>query len=190
MLKLKRVSLLVLATLLALTLVACGGGESADEAVEPDLPIEEPGYEEEEDDGYILPMPPIGELPDTDWSLYPVIVDGVGIPGSSLEMIGEDAIFPTHVSLIAVDHALGMDVFWDMQTDEVSLMGRNGFVSFVAGSANFTVDGETITLDQESVRIGDEIYVPIQFFRDVFGAGSAYFSDGNVFINTEGGDMQ
>ena len=105
-------------------------------------------------------------------------------------MVGDDAIFPTHVSLMAVDSALGMDVFWNLQTDEASFTGLNGFVMFVVGSADFIVEGETITLDQESLRIDDEIYVPIQFFRDVFGAGSAYFSGGHVFIHTEGGDME
>ena len=188
----KKVSLLLLALLFALALVACTDNESADDPIEEPPAVEDPGYEDEDDDGYILPVPPVGDLEDidTDWSLYAVIVDGVGIPGASLETVGEDEIFPTHVSLMAVDSALGMDVFWDMQTDEASLMGHNGFVTFVVGSADFVVDGEPITLEHESLRIGDEIYVPIQFFRDVFGAGNAYFSGGHVFIHTEGGDMQ
>jgi len=193
MLTFKRISLLLLALLLALTLVACGGGEPA-ESVEPDPPIAEPGYEEEEDDGYLTPVPPIGEIPDSefedaDWSVYPVIIDGVGVPGSSFEMIGDDAIFPTHVSLMAIERALGVDIFWNLQTDEVFFPGLKGNIHFFVGTTEFAVDGETIILDQESLRMGEEIYVPIQFFRDVFGASSAYFSGGNVFINTEGGDM-
>jgi len=191
MLNFKRVSLLLLALLLVFSFAACGRNTPAEEPIE-EPPIEEPGYEENGDNGYELPVPPIGEIDeeDIDWSLYPVIIDGVGVPGASLEMIGEDEIFPTHVSLIVVlERGLGVDVFWNLQTDEVFFPGLNGNVHFFAGSADFEVDGETITLGQESLRIGDEIYVPILFFRDVFGAGSAYFSGGNVFINLEGGDM-
>jgi len=184
----KKISLLLLALLLVLSLAACADGEPADEPIE-EPPVETPG---DEDDGYAIPVPPIGDLEDeddTDWSLYPVIIDGVGVPGASLETVG-DEIFPTHVSLMALERGLNIDVFWNLQTDEVFFPGLNGNIHFFAGSADFDVDGETITLDQESLRIGDEIYVPIPFFRDVFGAGSAYFSGGHVFIHTEGGDME
>jgi len=180
----KKVTLLLLALLVALAFAACTPDSPADE------PIEEPPYEENGDDGYILPVPPIGELPDDiDWSRYPVIVDGVGVSDASFEMVGDDEIFPTHVSLMPLESVLGVDVFWNMQTNEVSFQGLNGFISFVVGSADFTLDGEVITLEQESLRIDDEIYLPLAFFRDVFGAGSAYFSGGHVYIHTEGGDM-
>ena len=186
MLSFKRVSLLLLALLLALSFAACTESDPADD------PIEEPPYEEYLEDEYDIPVPPIeedlGEL-GTDWSQYAVIIDGVGVPGASLQMIGEDEIFPTHVSLMALERALNTDVFWNLETDEVFFPGLNGNIHFFAGSADFTVDGETITLAQEALRIDDELYVPIQFFRDVFGASSAYFSGGHVFIHTVGGDM-
>jgi len=185
MLTFKKVSLFLLALLLVVSFAACTGGETGEE------PIEEPPYEENGDDGYAIPVPPIGEIEDSDLDgIHAVIVDGVGIPGSSFEMIGEDAIFPTHVGLMAIEQALGADVFWNMQTGEVSLMSPNGFITFMVGSTDFYIDGEPITLAEESVRIGDEIYVPIPFFRDVFGAGSAYFEGGNVFIGMDGSDMQ
>ncbi|MCL2828864.1 MAG: copper amine oxidase N-terminal domain-containing protein [Oscillospiraceae bacterium] len=186
MLNFKKISLLLLTLLLVLSFAACADTESVPPPTpEPTpTPIEEPDYEEdeEEDNGY--------ELPDIDWGEYAVIVDGVGVPGASLETVG-DSIFPTHVSLLAVaERGFGLDVFWNVQTDEVFFPGLNGNIHFFGGSADFDVDGETITLNQESLRIGDEIYVPILFFRDVFGAGSAYFSGGIVSINTEGGDME
>ncbi|MCL2367818.1 MAG: copper amine oxidase N-terminal domain-containing protein [Oscillospiraceae bacterium] len=189
MIKFKKLSLLLLALLLVLSFVACTSSPPPAEPI--DTPPEEPPYEENGDDDYILPEPPIGDLEDgdVDWSLYPVIIDGVGVPGSSFEMIGEDAIFPTHVGLMSLERVLGVDVFWNLETGYVSFQGLNGFINFVVGSADFEVDGETITLDQESVRIGDELYVPISFFRDVFGAGSAYFSGGHVIIDMEGEDM-
>jgi len=186
----KKISLLLLALLLALSFAACTDNAPAEEPIE-EPPVEEPGYYED-DDGYLLPVPPIGEIDEeTDWSQYSVIVNGVGVLGASFTMIGDDAIFPTHVSLMAVaERGFHADVFWNVQTDEVFFPGLNGNIHFFAGSAEFTVEGETITLEQESLRIGDEIYVPIQFFRDVFGAGSAYFLDGHVFIDIEGGDME
>lgn len=192
MLNFKRVSLLLLALLLALSFAACTEGNPVDEPL-PGPPIEEPPHEEDMDDNeYTTPVPPIGDLDDmddTDWSQYAVIIDGVGVSGASLQMIGEDEIFPTHVSLMALEQALNTDIFWNLQTDEVFFPGLNGNIHFFAGSADFTVDGETITLAQEALRIDDELYVPIQFFRDVYGASAAYFSGGHVFIHTEGGDM-
>lgn len=192
MIHFKRLSLLVLALLLIVSFAACADNSPADEPIE-ELPVEELPYEEDEEDEYDAPVPPVEEdleEPDTDWSQYPVIIDGVGVPGASLETVGDDEIFPTHVSLMAIERALNVDVFWNLQTGEVFFPGLNGNIHFFVGSADFDVDGETITLAQESLRIGDELYVPILFFRDVFGAGSAYFSGGNVFINTEGGDME
>ena len=193
MLHFKKIALLLLTLLLVLSFAACTGSQAPDEPIDEELPIEEAPYEDE-DDGYAIPVPPIGDIGDmdldADWSLYPVIVDGVGVQGASLEMIGEDEIFPTHVSLMALERALGIDVFWNLQTDEVSFPGLNGFINFTVGTAEFDVDGEVITLEQESFRTDDEIYVPILFFRDVFGASSAYFAGGHVFIHTEGGDMQ
>jgi len=194
----KKPAMLVLALLLLLSFAACGGGEPAARPAETppaEEPIDcEPIDEEDEDNGYEIPLPPteedLDDFDDTDWSVYPVIINGVGVPGASLEMVGEDEIFPTHVSLMAIERALDVDVFWNMQTNEVSFPGLNGFISFVVGSADFTVAGETITLEQESLRIDDEIYLPIPFFRDVFGADSAYFSGGHVFIDFEDGDMQ
>jgi len=126
---------------------------------------------------------------DADVFDYPVVVDGVGVPGASLMTIGDDEIFPTHVSLMALDLTLGMDVFWRLDTNEASLTTLNGFASFTVGSAEFTIGGEVITLEHETVRVDEEIFVPISFFRDVYGAAGAYFADGSVFIDTEETDM-
>ena len=212
---LKKLLLISLALLLTLSfVVACDGEDEDPEYLDSDYEYEDVDYDDEdydeeelyEEDDYdyddeadyeveldedldfdeaVLD----GEMPGIDVLGYLVVVDGEGVPGASFEFVGDDAIFPTHVSLMALDSILGMDVFWNMQTEEVSLMGLNGFATFTVGSADFVVNGETIALDQESVRVGDEIYVPIAFFRDVYGAAGAYFSGGSVFIDTEETDM-
>ncbi|MCL2249293.1 MAG: copper amine oxidase N-terminal domain-containing protein [Oscillospiraceae bacterium] len=202
----RKVLLVVLILTLSLAVISCDDNveepvpnevvEDVPETPEaPEVP-EIPATDDEED--FVEAVPPIAELPEVDvvepddndeFVLYPVWVDGVGIPNASFVVVGDDSLFPTHVSLMALDLALSMDVFWNMQTDELSLMGLNGFVTFTVGSTEFIVEGETITLEQEVVRIDDEIYVPLQFFRDVYGAAGAYFLEGSVFIDTEETDM-
>jgi len=213
---LKKLLLISLALLLTLSfVVACDGEDEDPEYLDSDYEYEEVDYDDEDEDydeedlyeeddydyvtdcedeldedlDYDEDIELDGGMPEMDVLGYLVVVDGEGVPGASFEFVGDDAIFPTHVSLMALDSTLGMDVFWNMQTEEVSLMGLNGFATFTVGSADFVVNGETITLDQESVRVGDEIYVPIAFFRDVYGAAGAYFSGGSVFIDTEETDM-
>jgi hypothetical protein len=197
--------LLLVVLILALSLAVISCDDNVEEYV-PDEVVEDipsPGYvpetiEPDDEEDFIEVVPPIAELPEVDmvepddndeFVPYPVWVDGVGIPNASFVVVGDDSLFPTHVSLMALDLALGMDVFWNMQTDELSLMGFNGFATFSVGSAEVIVEGERITLDQEIIRIEDEIYVPLQFFRDVFGAAGAYFLEGSVFIDTEETDM-
>jgi len=197
----RKVLLVVLVLALSLAVISCD--DNVEEPV-PDEVVEDiasPGYvpetiEPDDEEDFVEAVPPIAELPGVDvaepdenheFAVYPVWVDGVGIPNARFAIVDED--FPTHVSLMPLDLALGMDVFWNMQTDELSLMGLNGFVTFTVGSAEFIVEGESITLEQPVMRADDEIFVPIQFFRDVFGAAGAYFFEGSVFIDTEETDM-
>ena len=42
--------------------------------------------------------------------------------------------------------------------------------------------GEVITLLQPSVKIEDRVYVPMQFFTDVFGMRNVYYKNGHIFI--------
>ena len=150
----KKVGLASLMIVLVLALTACGASE------------EETNY-----NGNVNEI----ESGEIDWSRYPIIVNGVGIT-DSFQTVGEDEIFPTHVPLVAVAEAFDVEVEWDEDTDEVMLEGLNGEITFTVGSAVFEVDGRRVTLGQPSVEIDDTIYVPTLFFRDVFGAGSAYFS--------------
>ncbi|MCL2383559.1 MAG: copper amine oxidase N-terminal domain-containing protein [Oscillospiraceae bacterium] len=166
----KTVGLVLLALVMLVAFTACGAQED-----EYNNGNEGNGYENgEENLG--------GEM---DWDRYPIIVNGVGITDET-QMIGEDAIWPTHVPLVAVMEALEKSV--EVDGDEVTVEGLNGEITFTVGSTDFEVDGERIVLPQSSVEVDGTIYVPLRFFRDVFG-GSAYFSGGNVFVNTAADEM-
>jgi len=120
---------------------------------------------------------------------YDIIVDGEGLVGAHVIFIGDDAIFPTHLELTPVAAALGADVEWNQDTNEVALKGLNGDISFIVGSYDFTVDGETVTLFLPSVDFYGTVYVPISFFRDVFGMASAYSQEGRFYISSTESDM-
>ncbi|MCL2401686.1 MAG: copper amine oxidase N-terminal domain-containing protein [Oscillospiraceae bacterium] len=125
---------------------------------------------------------------DLDYVWPTIFVNGEGIPDVDHMIVGDD-IFPTHVPLIPVANALGVAVEIG-ETDPmiVTLEGLNGDISFTLGSEDFTVNGEVITLNQPSVEIDGAVYVPVTFFRDVFG-GSAFSSGGEVHISTDAEDM-
>jgi len=118
-----------------------------------------------------------------------VVINGEGLYGVFARFIDDDSIFPTHIPLTAVANHLGAEVAIN-NTNEISLVGLNGHVVFTVGSADFTVDGETVTLAQPSVDIDGDVYVPFRFFVDVFGMGSAYSSGGQIFISHDALDME
>jgi len=136
------------------------------------------------------------ELPD-DWAYgieewephYDILIDGEGLVGAHVIFVGEDAIFPTHVELVPVAAALGAEVEWNTDTNVVTLEGLNGSISFVAGSYDFTVDGEIVSLYQPSVDFYGTVYVPVLFFADVFGMPSAYSFEGRIYIDSTETDM-
>jgi hypothetical protein len=116
------------------------------------------------------------------WEQYDIIVNGRGLPGVQPITVG-DYIFPTHVPLRAVLDALDVDISWDNALQQITFEGLKGPISFVAGSAQFTVAGEIITLNQLSVVVNDRTYVPLSFFREIFGMNNAYFEGGHIFID-------
>jgi len=127
-----------------------------------------------------------------DWSVFSVIIDNaVGLDLELYTAEGEE--FPTHVPMVPV-----LQLFWGaldymevLESDpgRVSLNGWNGSISFEVGSTmaseEFTVADETVTLPHGAISIDGEIYVPILFFSEVFGLGSAYWTCGHVHIHSE-----
>ncbi|MCL2361724.1 MAG: copper amine oxidase N-terminal domain-containing protein [Defluviitaleaceae bacterium] len=138
--------------------------------------------------------PEMIDLPD-DWvfedvdSHYCIVIDGEGLVGPLAIFMNPDVDFQTHVELMPVVEFLGSPAEWNQETGEVTLEGRNGSISFIVGSNDFNVDGQNVTLHNGSVDFYGTVYVPILFFRDVFGMGSAYSFEGRIYINTEADDM-
>ena len=117
---------------------------------------------------------------------YDIIVDGAGVAGARHRIEG-DSLLPTHVSLYPIAAALGQELSWNQDTGRIAMGSPSGTILMLADSTEFEVDGEIITLAQPVILAGDNeyyIYVPIPFFRLVYSAGEAYFSGGNVIINT------
>jgi len=121
---------------------------------------------------------------------YDVVINGVPFPGAMAIFVGDDPLFPTHVELAPMAAYLtNTELDWNANTNEVTLVGVNGTISFIVGGYDFVVNGETVTLFQPSVDFYGTVYVPILFFRDVFGMGSAYSQHGVININSEAVDM-
>ena len=118
---------------------------------------------------------------ETDWSRYPIIINGRGITANFHTAEGED--FPTHVPLAAVAEVLGSAVNHS-ETGEVTLSGLRGEIAFVVGSHDFYVDGEAVSLWQPAISVDGNVYVPIPFFREVFGMGNSSWLGGHIYIDT------
>jgi len=176
--KFKVLSLVFILAMLGLS--ACSdeetAGDSNDSNYERPVTLPDTIDPEDEEDWYI------------DWTNYDIIVNGVGVTNAN-HRIFDDGYFPTHIPLMPVVVALGFDgVIYDGNPKAVSLEGINGAISFVVGSYDFTLNDEVITLFHPSVEYNGDIYVPIPFFRAVFGAGNAGWMGGYTYIDTHAVD--
>ena len=183
----RKIALLLALVVAAFGLAACGGTNGGDPTPAPPAPTPEyqsPSTLPEELDPE--------DLVDLEWPEDDIFVDGVALSGVRARKISEDELFPTHVPLFAVADALGMTggFFWDADAGEVTLEGLIGTITLTIDSNVFTVNGETVELFHPAIKYEDEIYVPLLFFRDVFGAGSAFSEGGQIFISSEEDDMQ
>ena len=114
-----------------------------------------------------------------------VFVNGVAVPGAFPMSINlENPYAPTHVVLMEILNVLGAPV--NVADGVVTVEGLRGTIVFEIGSEDYVVNGEVVTLDNlPSFVVDGTIYVPIRFFRDVFGMNNAYFSGGTVSINND-----
>lgn len=173
--------ILILALVLSVAILgACGDNQEAEYEVWQPRPTETPVWIDPNIDW---------SSPDINWSDYPIIVNGIGIAMQPHTAEGSD--FPTHVPLLPVLAALNNDGGASEGTTPpvYTIEGLNGTIVFDAGSQHFFVDGQAITLAHHSIIIGNLVYVPIAFFRDVYGLSGAFWSGGHVHINTEADDM-
>jgi len=155
------------------------------------------------DDGYYGIVPPIGEL--TWWDLVTlhlnyvesidpmyaevVIIIGenaFGIPSAKLATVG-DSISPNYVPLRVVTEFLGFEPIWNDATREVTVGSPRGEITMRIGSTEYIVATEsgitsTHTLGAPVI-INDRTYVPLAFFREVFGFNNAWWSGGNATLD-------
>jgi len=131
--------------------------------------------------GIILEELRIGEFE------HSIIVNGVSLNDVSFHSPNEYAIY-THVHLLPILAALEIDSY--IEVDE---QGRNQIVfenfnsdtiTITQDSNAFLIDGVPININGLSaVVVNGRLYVPIQFFEDIFDFINAYFSEGTIFIN-------
>lgn len=114
-----------------------------------------------------------------------VFVNGTIVPDAFPMSINlEEPNMPTHVALMPILRVLNAGV--TSLDGEVTVEGINGQITFSINSETYIVNGEVITLPNlPSFMVNGTIYVPIRFFRDVFGMNNAYFAGGTVQINNE-----
>ena len=127
---------------------------------------------------------PEQDIPEQETEI-PVFVNGVAVPGAFLMSIDlEHPELPTHVVLMEILHVLEAPV--TVSDGVVTVEGLKGTITFEMDSEEYIVNSEVITLaNLPSFVVDGTIYVPIRFFRDVFGMNNAYFEGGAVQINNE-----
>ncbi|MCL2215507.1 MAG: copper amine oxidase N-terminal domain-containing protein [Defluviitaleaceae bacterium] len=123
---------------------------------------------------------------DFDIFVYPVTVNGVGLPGVEPVTVG-DSIWPNYVPLRPIMQHLGQALRWYGDIREVRASSPRGEISFRIDQPYYFVtaaDGTvtTYTLDVPVI-INDYTYVPIRFFRDVYGFNNAFFHADTVVID-------
>ena len=179
-----------LSLVLVMVLSACGG--STDNTQENDRendqvteqPTQEsPEIENEVEDEQVYDS---AQEPETDWSNYPIIINGIGITDNFYML--ED--FATHVPLGPVAYAIGLDV---MQGGSQIAVLQDGETVAALDVVNYlTFGADRVDVGPHDTFMADDdinftIYVPISLFRDIgFGA---YSTGGHVYINDDPGDM-
>jgi hypothetical protein len=129
-----------------------------------------------------------------DWGAYDIIITlngkSRGVPNARHAKVGE-TMFPNYVPLRAITEMLGFAPMWNAENREVSLSSPRGEIKLSIGSPNYTVvnysynrNGTTAVYTLEPpVIINDLTYVPVKFFREVFGFNNAWWADGNIALD-------
>jgi len=148
----------------------------------------------------VTDTPPTAEV---DWNNYPIIVNGKGV-AANFATVDPNSIFPTHIPFVPVLealHELGLHdgnisvTTLDDGRQQFKVMDLNGReLRFESDSAEFSWEsphesggvmpaGTPNPADYVRIIDGD-VYVPISFFRDVFGIEYVAFEGGHVIIET------
>jgi len=108
-----------------------------------------------------------------------IVVNGAVLSGVYAHT-ATGATSPTHVPAAHVAWALGAEVTGAGL--DTAIEGLNGTIFFTVGSNEFDVNGETITLQHNTIQHNNVIYVPLSFFSDAFG-GSVSVDGNRIYIS-------
>ena len=117
-----------------------------------------------------------------------ILINGEVLEGADWEQIVSEEHTFIYVPVRAVAEALGATVTWDYDNYAVSIQTGDNTISFGINSTEFTLNGEVLSIEnppQPALLINERTYVPLRFFRDVFGMNNAYMHAGQVVIDNE-----
>jgi hypothetical protein len=94
---------------------------------------------------------------------------------------------PIGVPLRVVVSMLGYPISWDARTASVTVGSPRGNVSFYVGTTEFVVEDRILAIATPSIAARGRVYVPLTFWRDVFGA-DVVFDAGTLFVTATTAD--
>jgi hypothetical protein len=134
----------------------------------------------------ILWLDDFNNLDQFDEFVYPVTINGIGLPGVEPITLG-DSIWPNYLPLRPIMQHLGEPMHWNGDIREITVESHRGVIAFRIDSPHYTVttsDGTILTYTFDPpVIVNNHTYVPFRFFRDVFGFNNVFFHAGTVFID-------
>lgn len=161
--KLKKISIAVLAVMLVFVLVACAG-----DYTNGNDDVNENEYAHNDAVQNDADMP----------EFSPVFVNGENVAGA--RVLRDEDYFPTHVELAPVAVALGIEMTWDEETGEVVVQmvsDKDIEITLVAGEGYDSILAEGV------------LYLPVLFFRNELGVTNVFVSGGEVHMSTHADDM-
>lgn len=154
------------------------------EGITPELPIVTPGGIDGLPELGEPPLPPSTNGAHIEVNLpefYPIIINGIGLQNADFHFITANGTEEVFVPLRVIVESLNGVVGWNNETQEIMV---NDNISFVLGDTEFFLEGESIALSPSKL-IDEVAYVPLNFFRLVFGMNNAFFEGGQVTIDNE-----
>jgi len=124
---------------------------------------------------------------DIDWSEYDIIItiNGLsqGVPNARYATMGESEL-PNYVPLRAITEMLGFTPEWNAERREITVGSPRGEITLRIGSPYYSIEyvSFTYTLDPPVI-INNMTYVPVLFFREVFGFNNAWWAGGNISLD-------
>ncbi|MFA9423905.1 MAG: DUF1566 domain-containing protein [Sedimentibacter sp.] len=77
--------------------------------------------------------------------------------------------YRTMVEVRGISEALGADITWDEEAQTVTIVMDDTVLKLVIGETNYTINGESNTMDTEAVIIDGRTMVPVRFVSEALG---------------------